>query len=142
LRVIAPVEKPDGIDEIDADSIIDIGHEALIRRWDRLQGEGEENWMQEEVDDSERYKRLLGYAAADATIPVEDLIVLETWWSKRSPNRYWARRYTKHNQDKFDAVREVLKHSRDKADAAIEEVRKYESRVIGIVAEAIRFPMG
>ena len=141
LRVIASPEKADGIDEIDTDSIIDIGHEALIRRWDRLQGDGEENWMHEEVDDSERFKRLLGYVAAEATIPVEDLIVLETWWFKRGPNRFWARRYTKRNADKFEEVRATLKRSRDKADAAAEEVRKYECRVIGIVAEAIRVPM-
>ena len=93
-------EKTDGIDEIDTASIIDIGQEALIRRWDRLQGKG--GWMEEEVDDSDRYKRLLGYAAVDATIPVEDLIVLESWWSKRSPNRFWARRYTKHKEDKWN----------------------------------------
>ena len=141
LRVIASPEKADGIDEIDTNSIIDIGHEALIRRWDRLQGDGEENWMHEEVDDSERFKRLLGYVAAEATIPVEDLIVLETWWFKRGPNRFWARRYTKRNADKFEEVRATFKRSRDKADAAAEEVRKYECRVIGIVAEAIRVPM-
>ena len=34
--------------DIADDSIIDIGHEALIRRWDKLKGEGEENWIREE----------------------------------------------------------------------------------------------
>ena len=43
--------------------------------------------------------------------------------------------------DKFDRVREVLQRSRDRADAAIEKSRKYAVRVIGILAEAIRFPM-
>src|SRR5258705_8748849 len=34
-------------------SIIDIGHEALIRRWDRLEVKGKGNWIREEERDAE-----------------------------------------------------------------------------------------
>jgi WD40 repeat protein len=147
LRVVAPA---DANDKFIADaasnigiadnSIIDIGHEALIRRWDKLKGEGEENWIRDEQDDAEQYRGLLRYADAGASIPPEDLTVLEGWWSKRKPSRFWAQRYTKHKADHFEKIREVLARSRAKADAAIEEQQRYESRVIGIVANAIRNP--
>jgi WD40 repeat protein len=151
LRVILPadindssvVDNESNIDTdptIEIDSIIDIGHEALIRRWDRLQAEGTENWMRDEQEDAERYRALLRYAAARSTIPPEDLAVLEPWWYKRKPNRFWAQQYTKHNADNFAEVHEVLIRSRARADAAIEEGQKYESRVLAIVANAIRVP--
>jgi WD40 repeat protein len=136
LRLIPPVDANDIAD----DSIIDIGHEALIRRWDKLEGEGEENWIREEERNAEQYRALLRYADRGATIPPEDLTVLESWWSVRKPSRFWAQRYTKHKADNFEKIREVLAQSRAKADAAIEEHQRYESRVIGIMANAVRNP--
>jgi WD40 repeat protein len=148
LRVIPPADANDNfaVDthskiDIADDSIIDIGHEALIRRWDKLlKGEGEENWIRDEQEDAEQYRALLRYADADATIPPEDLTRVEDWWSKRKPNSFWAQRYTKHNADNFEKIRELLERSRAKAAAAIEEHRRYESRVIGILANAFRNP--
>jgi len=147
LRVIPPADANDNF-AVDVnsdmgiadDSIIDIGHEALIRRWDKLKGEGEENWIRDEQEDADQYRGLLRYAVAGAIIPPEDLTVLEIWWSARKPTRFWAQRYTKHKTDNFEKIREVLAQSRRKADAAIEEHQRYESRVIGIVASAIRNP--
>ena len=54
------VDADDTIGIVD-NSIIDIGHEALIRRWDKLKGEGEENWIREEQEDAEQYRALLRY---------------------------------------------------------------------------------
>ncbi len=136
LRVIPPADENDIAD----DSIIDIGHEALIRRWDTLEGEGEENWIREEERNGEQYRALLRYADRGATIPPEDLTVLEGWWSERKPSRFWAQRYTKHKADNFEKIREVLARSRAKADAAIEEHERYESRVIGMMATAVQNP--
>jgi WD40 repeat protein len=135
LRVIPPADKNDN-----SDSIIDIGHEALIRRWNKLEGNGEENWIREEERDGEQYRGLLRYADAGAIIPPEDLARLEDWWSKRKPNSFWARRYTTHNEDHFEEVRELCARSRAAADAAIEEHQRYESRVIGIIANAVLNP--
>src|SRR5262249_13200178 len=119
--------------------------------WDMLRGEGEENWIREEERDAEQYQSLLRYADRSATIPPEDLTVLEGWWSRRKPNRFWARRYTRHSADTFEKIREVLVQSRARADAAIEEQKRqadtaieqqkrFESRVIAIVAHTIRHP--
>jgi WD40 repeat protein len=126
--------------DVDNDSIIDIGHEALIRRWDRLKAEGEENWIREEQEDAERYRDLLRFAANNAIIPAENLTVLERWWARRRPTRFWALRYTKHNAVDFKRAYEVLTRSRARADAEIEESQKYETRVISTLAEAIRVP--
>jgi WD40 repeat protein/uncharacterized protein YjbI with pentapeptide repeats len=135
LRVIPPADTNDY-----SDSIIDIGHEALIRRWDRLEGNGEENWIREEERDAEQYRGLLRYAAARSIIPPEDLTQLEDWWSKRKPNSFWARRYTTHNEDNFEKVREVCARSRAAANLAIEEQRRNEFRIIATMANAIRNP--
>ena len=63
---------------------------------------------------------------AGAVIPAEDLTRVEDWWSKRKPNSFWARRYTKRDTDGFEKICELLVLSRAKADAAIEEYDRYE----------------
>jgi hypothetical protein len=105
--------------DIADNSIIDIGHEALIRRWDKLKGEGEENWIRQEERDAEEYRALLRYADAKATIPSEDLMRVEAWWSKRKPNRFWAQRYTRHGAANFEKIRWVLARSRVEANRAM-----------------------
>jgi WD40 repeat protein len=147
LRVIPPV---DGNDDptVDADnaiaivddSIIDIGHEALIRRWDKLKGEGTENWIREEQEDAEQYRGLLRYADSGSTIPSKDLVRVENWWSERNPNSFWALRYTRHNADNFEKVRALRARSRNEADAAIEEHRRYAAQLLGIIARAVQDP--
>ena len=110
LRITPPVDPTDSVVDADANigivdnSIIDIGHEALIRRWNKLQGEGEENWIRDEELDAEQYRALLRYVDAGAVIPAEDLTRVEDWWSKRKPNSFWARRYTKRDTDGFEKI--------------------------------------
>ena len=65
---------------------------------------------------------------------------MEDWWSERKPNSFWARRYTRHDADNFEKIRELLARSRAEADAAIEEHERYESRVIGMMANVVRNP--
>ena len=147
LRIIASDVNDNSVVDTDSNldiadnSIIDIGHEALIRRWDKLKGEGgEENWIREEERDADEYRALLRYADAKATIPPEDLTRLEDWWSKRKPNRFWARRYTRHGASNFERIREVFARSRAEANRVIEERRRNESRMIAIMANAIQNP--
>jgi WD40 repeat protein len=152
LRIIPPAETDEDIvharpavgdgSNIEDDAIIDIGHEALIRRWDKLMGDGKENWMREEQDDADRCRDLLRYAQRGAIIPVEDLRPLEEWWTSRRPNAFWAKRYTRHREDSFNKVEDVLKRSHEKALAALEESKRYETRVLAMTAEAIRVPPG
>ena len=152
LRIIPPAESGDEVahvepaikdgSDIDDDAIIDIGHEALIRRWDKLMGDGKENWMHEEQDDAERCRDILRYAQRGAIIPAEDLRPLEEWWLNCRPNAFWAKRYTRHKEDSFNKVEEVLKRSHERALAALEEAKRYETRVLAMTAEAIRMPPG
>ena len=146
LRVIPPagtndtflVDTDSNIAFVD-DSIIDIGHEALIRRWDKLNG-GDENWIREEQEDAEQYRGLLRYADSNSTIPPKDLARVEDWWSNRNPNSFWALRYSKHNADNFEEICKLRAQSRAEADAAIEEHRRYASQLIGIMADTIQKP--
>ncbi len=48
-------------DELVDGSIIDIGHEALIRRWERLGGLDQQSWVRQEQSDAESYRTLLLY---------------------------------------------------------------------------------
>src|SRR5262249_31363652 len=103
--------RPVGDGELEEDSVIDIGHEALIRRWDRLGGE-DENWVREEQEDGGRYDGLLRLARTGALLPADELPSFEHWWERRRPYRAWARRYTKGDKDLLDKALGVLQRSR------------------------------
>jgi hypothetical protein len=96
--------------------------------------------MREEQDDAERCRDLLRYVQRGAIIPPEDLRLLEEWWTNRRPNAFWVKSYTRHKEDNFNKIEEVLRRSREKALAALEEDKRYETRVLATVAEAIRVP--
>jgi WD40 repeat protein/energy-coupling factor transporter ATP-binding protein EcfA2 len=100
--------------ELAEDSIVDIGHEALIRRWGKLKGDGDADWLREEYDDAERYRSLVRAACANSVIPGEELPIYERWWNQRKPSRFWAKRYTKAGHDYFEDVIAVLQRSRAK----------------------------
>lgn len=104
-------------EELDDNSIIDIGHEALIRRWDVLKGSSDADWIREEQEDGEQYRGLVRMARAGAVIPAEELAAIEGWWRRAEPNRYWAARYGsaligERFTDQFDQVIELLERSR------------------------------
>jgi WD40 repeat protein len=102
-------------DQLDDDSIIDIGHEALIRRWEMLKGDGSTDWIREEQEDAEQYRDLLRDLRGSGLIPAEELPEIERWWLRRRPNRSWAQRYTKNRTDQFDAVTAMLRRSQANA---------------------------
>jgi hypothetical protein len=137
LRVIQPAESDIAVVD---ESIIDIGHEALIRRWDKLGGKGEQDWIREEQEDAEQYRGLLRYAETGSTIPLKDLIQVEDWWSKRNPSSFWARRYSKRGADYFEKVRKLRAQSRAEADGAIESHKRFASQVLGILAHSLQKP--
>ncbi len=78
---------------LDADSLIDISHESLIRNWKRLS-----KWVEEEAISARRYLRL----AETATLHKEDkaglwrdpdLQFALAWQEQQQPNAAWAQRY-------------------------------------------------
>lgn len=133
------------------DSVIDIGHEALIRRWDKLKGGGEIDWIREEQEDAEQYRGLVRTARANATIPAEELPNIERWWLKRKPNRFWAQRYynmrigeisTNHFDDvialllRSQLKAEELERQRNQAERAEREA--HEAKLAAETAESKR----
>jgi WD40 repeat protein len=103
------------------DSAIDIGHEALIRQWDKLSAETG-NWVREEFEDGEQYRDLV--REVRGIIPSDQLPAVDDWWFSRQPTRFWASRHTIDGRDRFDEVLALLAHSRQEADF---EARKREA---------------
>ena len=77
----------------DDDPIIDIPHESLIRRWDRLRG-----WVLDEARSAAMYRRLADqaelYYGKEASLLVDpQLQVTLNWAQETMPNQAWAERY-------------------------------------------------
>jgi WD40 repeat protein len=121
-------------DDLQDASIIDIGHEALIRRWEMLKGDGETDWIHEEQSDADQYRDLVRSAVSNGIIPEEELPAVERWWSQRRPNPFWAQRYTRNNADRFNAVVQLLQRSRAKIEKL--EMQRRTRWAVGIAAIA------
>ncbi|MGE0500717.1 MAG: hypothetical protein AB7I79_03550 [Rhizobiaceae bacterium] len=86
---------------------VDVGHEALLRRWERVSGvpgaTGERGdrraigWLAEEHADGQRYHALLAMAGSDdgpvARLSSEQAARYWTWWNERPRTSEWAERY-------------------------------------------------
>ena len=104
---------------LDADTSIDITHEALIRCWPKLR----DVWAREEDDDRRMYTRLAMRAEDEGSRPqmfLEGGVLqrVSDWWKERKPNEAWAARYHRG----FDAADAYLRASLDKLEE--EEKRK------------------
>ncbi|HRP67670.1 MAG TPA: ATP-binding protein, partial [Thauera sp.] len=86
------VTPPSGV-ALSADTVLDIGHESLIRRWDRLNA-----WVDAEAKSADVYFRLMdsarreqaGRAALWRSPELEEGLA---WREQEAPNEAWARRY-------------------------------------------------
>jgi energy-coupling factor transporter ATP-binding protein EcfA2 len=91
---------------IEDNTIIDIGHEALIRCWRKLQDPDLPNrhgrpsgWLRKEEQDGQRYRSLLDFAemgrhtGEPALLPPGQALVQWEWWSERKRTEAWAARY-------------------------------------------------
>ncbi len=79
--------------ELDADSIIEISHESLMRIWTRLK-----IWVDEEFESAQMYRRLSEAAAMyqigrTGLWRPPDLQLALNWQKKQKPSRAWAMRY-------------------------------------------------
>jgi WD40 repeat protein len=77
----------------DADPIVDITHESLIRLWDRLKG-----WVKDEDESAKIYVRLA--ESADRGMALyrgPELTQALRWSVGESPNAAWALRYSAHD---------------------------------------------
>src|SRR5215475_2018032 len=84
---------PPAGEALEADTVIDISHESLMRVWERLQV-----WVEEEVESARMYRRLAEtaelHAAGKANLWRDpDLQLALNWRDKEKPIPPWASRY-------------------------------------------------
>jgi tetratricopeptide (TPR) repeat protein len=100
LSLAPSSELPDG-------TVIDVGHEALLRRWARVSGDPEATgeradkrdigWLRKEQKDGESYQFLRSCvdpeSPNDSGLPASRVERYRKWWKARKPNEAWAERY-------------------------------------------------
>jgi hypothetical protein len=112
------------------DTVIDIGHEALIRRWDRIAGNaatGGAGWLWREAEDGNIYRGLAALAGdqsagAASTLPLEQVDSRWRWWTSRARTAAWAARYGGH----LDSVQRLFENSLAALQARRERRRRTE----------------
>jgi tetratricopeptide (TPR) repeat protein len=103
------------------DAVIDVGHEALLRRWNRVCGDPEATgqradkrdtgWLKKEHRDGESYEFLRSCvdpeSPNDSRLPANQVDRYWDWWNRRKPNPVWAARYG----GWFDEVKRLVEDS-------------------------------
>ena len=112
-------------DALAADTRIDVGHEALLRRWERVSGDPRTGsaytgWLRAEVVDGRAYRGLLVMAESNSLIGTDAVEERWTWWSKRPRTAAWAERYG----GRIEEVERLFRDSR----AALQAQREHEQR--------------
>ena len=110
-------------EQADANPMIDISHESLIRQWKVLG-----RWVDEEVESIKVYRRLAETArlhrAGRSRLYVDpDLQVALDWQAAESPNAAWAIG----GADDFEAAMAFLRQSRNERDRGLAEA-EFERR--------------
>jgi tetratricopeptide (TPR) repeat protein/energy-coupling factor transporter ATP-binding protein EcfA2 len=122
---------------------IDVGHEALLRRWERVSGDPltgsqQTGWIRAEESDGRDYRVLLLMAESEAgRIPPDQVESRLKWWRQRRHTAAWARRYGGH----VEAVERLFQESLAavQAEAARRETEHAaEQRRIDLEAQAAR----
>ncbi|SPF55793.1 putative WD-repeat containing protein [Candidatus Sulfopaludibacter sp. SbA4] len=114
----------------DADPIVDISHESLIRLWDKLKA-----WVNEEGQSASVYTRLAdSWVAGFELLRGMELDRALLWKEQERPNAPWARRY-RSDDAIFHGSMEFLERSqRDRETALRIEERRRELRRTRLVA--------
>jgi tetratricopeptide (TPR) repeat protein/energy-coupling factor transporter ATP-binding protein EcfA2 len=107
---------PEGV-ALDADTVLDISHESLIRNWGRLK-----EWVKDEAEAARIYRRLadaaVAYRAGEGGLLDEvTLRWVLRWRDRYRPNRAWGVRY----HTEYDAAMSYLEESRAAREADAQE---------------------
>jgi WD40 repeat protein len=99
---------------LSAETVLDIGHESLIRQWHKLN-----DWVEEEAASAAMYRRLLQTAHLHADRKAAlwsspDLDEASKWREERSPSKAWAVRYG--TAQEFDLAMKFLRDSETRAE--------------------------
>ena len=87
-----------------ADARVDVGHEALLRRWERVSGDPRTGspytgWLRAEVADGRSYRGLLAMAESKGRIGTDTVEGLWKRWQERPRTAAWAERYGGHIEE-------------------------------------------
>ncbi|TMH35459.1 MAG: ATP-binding protein [Betaproteobacteria bacterium] len=123
--LMPPFESP-----LKNESIVDISHESLIRKWKRL-----DTWVDEESESRAMYLRLADaanrYWAGKAGLwRNPDLKLARDWFGRAQPNTEWAARYG----GAFDRVEAFLRKSKWKAFVVRSSVIAVMIALVGLSA--------
>jgi len=96
--LVPPVVDDKQLEDTD---VIDIAHEALIRRWTKMTHDANglrTGWLADEVADGRRYAALAEIARGSnanraALLPLEQVEERLSWWASRPRTSAWAERY-------------------------------------------------
>ena len=128
------------------DDRVDIGHEALLRRWKKLAGETEQvetttgrppdGWLAKEQLDGQRYRTLAsllegGPSGEMATLNDPERVKL--WWDARPRTSDWADRYG----GKFEGVKTLIDDNISAKRRARHNRRVARAAVVGAVLVAV-----
>ncbi len=130
---------------LDANSVIDISHESLIRGWRRMR-----QWVDQEAELARIYRRLAETASlyAEGTAGLlhdPDLAHLLTWRSSVAPNAAWGQRYAPGFEqamgflDQSLQAREAERRQRQSARRRLQFASSAATAVIAIVAVVALF---
>ena len=111
---------------INNDSMIELSHESLMRIWKRLN-----NWVEEEFESAQMYKRLSEAAAMyqigkTGLWRPPDLQLALNWQKKQRPTREWAERY----DETFERAIVFLDTSRITYEAELKNQEMMQRRVL------------
>jgi tetratricopeptide (TPR) repeat protein len=103
------VPPPSLVPELTSETRIDVGHEALLRRWERLSGDPvipghgasdrsrQTGWLRIEDADGRLYRALLALVDSGdcdgTTLPLDQVETRWKWWTSRPRTVAWADRY-------------------------------------------------
>ncbi len=111
---------------LEAETVIDISHESLIRNWRRLK-----DWVNEEAQSARVYRRIAEAAAlhregTEGLLQDPALSYGLDWREKSNPTTAWARRYYPAVEESF----RYLEQSRVARDAAVAESERQREEQI------------
>lgn len=121
-----------------AESLVDISHESLIRGWQRLNV-----WVNEEAQSARIYRRLAETAVLNNKGEARlwgdpDLQLALNWREQQQPNRVWARRYHRnfhlamHFLEKSSAIREEEARERERQRASKLRRLYFTATILGV----------
>jgi hypothetical protein len=124
--------RPGPQDNLDDDTVIDVGHEALMRCWRRV-ADPTDGWLVEEFRSDLRWRSLLVQAesfARDSSNVLPPALTEERAEWLKSRNAAWAERYG----GGWERVQELIKASQETAAARRREDQKRKTRNIVLLA--------